>query len=102
MVLLLTVDYIASALVAKKYGASKWSLISATLGLVIFPLFLGPTGIFVGPFVMVVITERMINKSLKEAVKIGIGSLAGFIGGLLVKGVIMSALVVWFLWIAFI
>lgn len=97
-VLLLAFDYIASALGAKKFGASKWSLISAALGLMIFPFFLGPMGILVGPFVMVMITERICHKSLKKAVKIGFGSLAGFVGGLLVKGMVMLFLVATFLW----
>lgn len=101
-VAVIAVDYIASGLGAHKYGASKWSLVSAAFGVLIFPFFLGPIGILVGPFVSVVVTELLLEKTMGEALKIGVGSLVGFLGGVLVKGVIMLALVGWFLWKAFI
>lgn len=99
-VLVMAADYIASGLGAHKYGSSKWSLVSAALGVLIFPFFLGPVGIIVGPFVMVLLTERLLNKTWSVAFKIGLGTLAGFLGGLLVKGAVMIALVVWFVWVA--
>lgn len=97
-VVVIAVDYVASGLGAQKYGASKWSVASAALGVVIFPLILGPIGLIVGPFLAVVVTELLLRKTLVDSLKIGLGTIAGFLGGIFVKGLIMCALVVWFLW----
>lgn len=97
-VIVIAVDYFASGLGAHKYGASKWSLVSAALGIFIFPFFLGPIGILVGPFVAVVVTELLLQKTVAEALKIGFGTLVGFLGGVFVKGLIMLGLIGWFLW----
>lgn len=95
-IVIFAVDYVASGIGARKYGASKWSIVSAMLGLIIFPFVLGPIGILVGPFVMVVLTELLMKKSLDTALKIGFGTLIGFLGGVFVKTLLMVGLVVWF------
>lgn len=97
--IVITVDYIASGMGAHKYGASKWSFVTAAIGVVVFPLFLGPIGIIVGPFVMVLITELLLKRTVGDALKIGFGTLVGFLGGIFVKGLIMCGLVIWFVWI---
>lgn len=97
-VFVIAIDYIASGIGARKYGASKWSFIAAPIGIVIFPMFLGPIGILIGPFVMVLLTELLFHKTIGDAIKIGFGTLMGFLGGTFVKGMMMLALVIWFFW----
>lgn len=95
-IVVIAIDYIASGLGASKYGASKWSFVTAAIGVVIFPFFIGPLGIIVGPFAMVLLTELLLKKSVGDAVKTGFGTLIGFLSGIFVKGVIMFGLVGWF------
>lgn len=97
VIFVMAVDYIASAIGAKTYEASKWSVVTSVIGIIVFPLFMGPLGIIVGPFVMVVATELILQKAFSEALKAGVGTLLGFLGGVFVKGMLMTAVIIWFL-----
>lgn len=96
-VVLFIIDYIASSIAVKQKGGSKWSMFAAFVGIVIFPfLGLGPLGIIVGPFVMVVLVEYVQKKSFSEALEVGYSTLIGFIGGVFVKFLIMTGMICWF------
>jgi len=96
VLVLFLVDYLASGLAVKKYGGTPWSIVAAVLGLITFPLFLGPLGILIGPFVLVFLLEWFLKKSWQEALKIGYSTLIGFMGGIAVKFLIITAMIVWF------
>lgn len=96
VLLMFLVDYLASGVAVKKYGGTSWSIVAAIIGIIIFPIFMGPIGIIVGPFVLVFLLEWMLKKSWKEALKVGYSTLVGFFGGIVVKFMIMTAMVVWF------
>jgi uncharacterized protein YqgC (DUF456 family) len=94
--LLFFVDHLSSVIAVKKYGGTGWSIAASVAGIVIFPLILGPIGIIVGPFVLVLLLEWVLKKSLGEAFKVAFGTLVGFVGGALVKFFVMTGLLVWF------
>ena len=90
------VDNLAAAWGAKKFGGSSaagWGALAG--GLV--GLLLGPLGFVIGPFLGAVIAELLVTrKSLLEAVRSGVGTLLGLLGGIgakLVIHIVMGALV---------
>ncbi|MGD8881535.1 MAG: DUF456 domain-containing protein [Desulfobacterales bacterium] len=75
--LLMVLDYIAPALGAKKYGASKSGLWGSVIGMVIGIFFIPPWGMIVGAFVGALIGEILAGKSGKKALRAGWGILIG-------------------------
>ena len=75
--LLMILDYIAPALGAKKYGASKPGLWGSVIGMVIGIFFIPPWGIIVGAFVGALVGELLAGKSGKNALRAGWGILIG-------------------------
>jgi len=80
-------DLAASALGAKVSGASRWAVIGAAVGLVV-GLFLGPFGIVLGPVVGAALFEFWRDPDLEKALKVGGGTLIGFLVGSVVKVVL--------------
>ncbi|SDX16074.1 hypothetical protein SAMN05444487_11141 [Marininema mesophilum] len=95
-VLIMIVDYVAGGIAARKYGGSRASTWAAIVGAVV-GLVIGPIGMIIGPFVAVVLVEMLQKKSFEEAMKVGFGTMIGFIGGVLFKGLLMIALIIWFI-----
>jgi len=75
--LLTILDYIAPALGAKKYGASKPGLWGSAIGMIIGIFFIPPWGIIVGAFAGALIGELLSGKSGKKALRAGWGILIG-------------------------
>jgi hypothetical protein len=94
------VDFLAAALGAKAFGASGWSILGASVGL-LAGLFLGLPGILLGPPVGAIAFEYARNPDMKEAAKAGAGAFLGFVLGSAAKvalafvalGVLVLALV---------
>jgi uncharacterized protein len=87
-------DYLASAYEAKKFGGSGWgiwgSLIGGLIGFFIFNI----PGMIVGLFAGAVLMELWKGKKdTRAALKVGGGSLLGFLGGTLMK-IIFSLLMI--------
>ena len=87
-------DYLASAYGAKKFGGSKWgiwgSILGGLLGFVLFNI----AGMIIGLFGGAVLLEWWKgDKELPAALKVGGGSLLGFLGGTLMK-VVFSLLMI--------
>lgn len=80
----LAVDFLATSLGAKRFGAGKLAIVGATLGTLI-GLFFGIPGLIVGPFLGAVIGELMHGKQLAHASKIGIATWLGLIFGTALK-----------------
>ncbi|MFH1039431.1 MAG: DUF456 domain-containing protein [PVC group bacterium] len=82
-------DYLASAYGAKKFGGSSWGIWGSILGgLIGFIVFTIP-GMIAGLFAGAVLMELW--KGKKEtgaALKVGGGSLLGFLGGTLMKAIV--------------
>jgi uncharacterized protein YqgC (DUF456 family) len=81
---IVAVDFLASALGAKAFGASRWAVIGATVGL-LAGLFLGLPGILLGPGVGAIVFEWLRNPDFARALRAGVGATIGFIVGGAVK-----------------
>lgn len=71
-------DFIASALGARRFGASTRSIVGATLGAVV-GIFFGIPGIVLGPFLGAVIGELSVRRDLHGATRAGIGAFIGLV-----------------------
>jgi uncharacterized protein YqgC (DUF456 family) len=74
------VDFAASALGAKKFGASPRAVLGAMLGGLI-GLFFGPFGILLGPFVGAVLAELSLRRDFEAAQRAGFGATLGLLLG---------------------
>ncbi|MDP1776127.1 MAG: DUF456 domain-containing protein [Moraxellaceae bacterium] len=87
-------DFVAGALGAKRYGASKAAIWGALIGAVVGIVF-GPIGILFGPFVGAVIGELINGRQLQQAGLAGFGASIGMLVGIVAKlviGILMLAL----------
>jgi uncharacterized protein YqgC (DUF456 family) len=85
----LAVDFWATAVGAKRVGASRKAVVGAVIGTVA-GLFFGLVGVFVGPFVGALAGELMHRRSLGQrdlgdAAKIGFGTWMGVVFGVVLK-----------------
>jgi uncharacterized protein YqgC (DUF456 family) len=79
-----SIDFLATYLGVKKVGASGWSILGGSLGMLI-GLFFGVPGILLGPFVGALVAEWFVKKDLRQAGKAGLGSWLGLLLGTLLK-----------------
>lgn len=98
ILLLLTVlsqilDYLASILGAKKFGASRWGMSGAFLGGIIGLFSGGILGILIGPFIGALLLEFLHGQDLPASLKIGLGTLVGFLGGAIGKIIIALTMI---------
>ena len=84
MIVAHAIDFIASALGAKKQGAGKKALIGAIIGAFV-GLFFGIIGIIFGPFVGAVIGQLLEKDDFQSAGRVGIGTWIGFVFGMAAK-----------------
>jgi uncharacterized protein YqgC (DUF456 family) len=85
----LGIDLMATALGAKRVGASKPALVGAVLGTFAGLLF-GLVGVFVGPFVGALLGELVWlrgvgGRELGQATKVGLGTWLGIVVGTILK-----------------
>ena len=85
----LAVDFWATALGAKRVGASKLAIIGAMVG-TLAGLFLGPIGLLLGPFGGAIAGElihrrSLLKQDLGQAAKIGVGTWFGILFGTVLK-----------------
>jgi uncharacterized protein YqgC (DUF456 family) len=78
------VDFVASALGAKRFGASKRAIVGAALG-VLVGLFFGLPGILIGPFAGAVLGELSARRDLRAAGRAGVGAWLGMVLGAAAK-----------------
>jgi uncharacterized protein YqgC (DUF456 family) len=86
------IDFLASALGAKKFGASPRAVVGAALG-ALAGLFFGLLGILLGPFVGAVVGEFSGKASLKAAAHAGVGATLGLLFGALLKIALAFAMI---------
>jgi len=83
-VLSFVVDLAATALGAKRVGATKLAVAGAFAGTVV-GLFLGLPGLILGPFVGATAGELLSNRDLSRAGKVGLGTWIGMVFGTATK-----------------
>ena len=71
-------DYIIPIYTSKKFGASKYGIIGASVGTVI-GLFFPPFGIIFGAIIGAISGELFLNKNLKKSFKAAIGVFLGLL-----------------------
>ena len=71
-------DYIIPIYTSKKFGASKYGIIGASIG-IILGLFFTPFGIFLGAIIGAITGEIILNKNFKKSLKSAFGVFLGFI-----------------------
>ena len=86
------VDFAATALGAKRAGASKAAILGATFGSIIGMFFLLP-GIILGPFIGAVIGEYWVNDDLREVGKVGVATWIGLLVGVVCKVAMALAMI---------
>jgi hypothetical protein len=93
-ILALVLDYLSSALGAKKFGATWRGMVGAVIGGIV-GLFFSLPGIILGPFLGATVLEMFGDKEFKQAAKAGAGAVLGLALGAIGKSalcVIMIAL----------
>lgn len=90
------IDAAAGYVGARKFGASKWGLIGATLG-ALLGLFFGLLGLFVGPIIGAIAGEIIGGKQMIKAGRAGWGTFVGALAGTIAKLFIGLIMIVIFL-----
>ncbi|MGI9245588.1 MAG: DUF456 domain-containing protein [Steroidobacteraceae bacterium] len=80
----LAVDFAATALGAKRVGATRYAIIGAALG-TFAGLFLGIPGLILGPFVGAVAGELLSHGEWRRATNAGVATWVGLLFGTLAK-----------------
>ena len=102
IILLFVADYIANMIGVQKYGGSKAGVWGSTIGLLVGPFIIPFLGILIGPFIGAVGAELLVNKrDFKNSLKIGFGSVVGFISSVITKAIIQTLMIVYFLLVVF-
>jgi uncharacterized protein YqgC (DUF456 family) len=94
--LIFAVDYFAGAWGVSRYGGSKTAVWGSIIGGLLGLIFMGPFGLIFGPFIGAVAGELYLKNSLEKAIKAGVGTLVGFLGGFVLKLTIEVVMIVWF------
>lgn len=98
----LLIDFWATAMGAKRVGASRKALIGAILGTFI-GIFFGPVGLFLGPFAGALVGELLHGRrfnagGIGHATRIGFGTWLGIIFGIALKLMLALAMLGLFAW----
>jgi uncharacterized protein len=102
IILLFVADYIANMIGVQKYGGSKAGIWGSTIGLLVGPFIIPFLGILIGPFIGAVSAELLVNKrDFKNSLKIGFGSVVGFISSVITKAIVQTLMIVYFLLVVF-
>lgn len=88
----LILDFVASSLGAKRFGASPHAVGGAFVGTVV-GMFFFPWGLIIGPFAGAMLGEMKARKSLEQAARSGVGTWIGLMLGIVAKLVISLIMV---------
>lgn len=91
-------DFIAPALGAKGYKASKWGMMGAFIGGVLGVIFTGPAGLIIGPFLGGFVGEFLKASSAERALKTAWGAFVGFLVGTLFRFAVTLAMAGYFIY----
>ena len=83
-VLAIAVDFVATALGAKKVGASRQAIAGAMIGTIV-GVFFGLPGLLLGPFIGAVAGEMAARGDLRQATDVGVATWMGLLFGTIAK-----------------
>jgi uncharacterized protein YqgC (DUF456 family) len=95
--LTIILDYISQVIGARKFGASKWGVTGAFLGLFAV-FFMGPAGLILGPLLGAVALELLAGKKKDQALRSGMGAFVGFLAGSIIKIAVAAGMIAVFVW----
>ncbi len=81
-------EFLVSMLGVKKLGGSRWGMTGAFLGGMIGLLTGGLWGMLTGPFLGAFVLELLKTEDLRKSLRSGMGSLVGFLAGVVGKLII--------------
>ena len=84
-------DFAATALGAKKFGASPRAVVGAALG-GLAGIFFGPLGMLIGPFAGAVLAELSLRRDWQSAQRAGFGATLGLALGAVAKLALATAM----------
>lgn len=90
------IDFAATAMGAKRVGATKLAIIGAAVGAV-FGIFLGIPGLILGPFAGAVAGELISHGKIEQAGRVGVATWVGLLFGTLAKLALVFTMVGFFL-----
>lgn len=90
------VDYAANIWGVRRFGGSAAALWGSVIGILLGIFLFGPFGIILGPFAGAVAGELVVRRSLPQAIRVGIGTLVGFLGATALKLVLAAIMITWF------
>ena len=93
VIIIQVLDYFVPLIGAKYSGGTRWGTWGCLVGTII-GLFFMPWGLVIGPFLGAFIGELMGGRDSMQALKSGLGSLAGFLLGTVLKCVVCG----YFIW----
>lgn len=85
------IDLVATAMGAKRVGATRLAIIGAALG-TFAGVFLGLPGLLIGPFAGAVIGEMISHGKLQQATRAGVATWVGLVFGTLTKLALVFAM----------
>ncbi len=86
------VDFWATLVGSKRFGASKRAVIGALIGVVV-GIFLGLPGVIFAPFIGAVIGELSAQRNLPQALRSGVGATIGLVLGAALKIALALAMI---------
>lgn len=90
------VDWVSPLIGAKKYNASKYGVMGASLGFLFGVLVFGPLGIILGPLAGAFIGEMIAGKDPTKSFHSAWGVFVGFLAGSLIKIIIVLVMLGFF------
>ena len=97
----IAIDFAASALRAKRVGATRYAIVGAALGTLAGLLF-GLPGLLLGPFVGAVTGEMLSHGEWRRATNAGVGTWVGLLFGTLAKLALAFAMLALYLFAWFV
>ena len=91
-------DYAASIIGARVFGASRWGMVGACLGALVGLVIANIPGLIAGLFLGAFAFEVFRGRDMRSSARIGIGTLVGFLAGTLGKVLITVAMIIIFTW----
>ena len=95
--LLFLADTISNLIGVKKFGGSQAGMWGSTIGLIVGPFVIPFAGIIIGPFIGAVLGELIVSRiSIQQAMKVGVGSVIGFLTSVITKATIQIIMIIIF------